>query len=162
MDKTISQVISEFLSFLSQAQSDYAFSQEEIVRLDMLTQDYLHKLELQDTNYRDRAKMATDLRQCRIDRRYHKDHVANLAPLVQCLTSDKARLSFPNYNKRLALYERQSGQHRTDTIPLASSVRRNTTATNKLHNSRNTLTGQPNGYPVFIFELAKQIGRMYN
>lgn len=92
MDKTISQVISEFLSFLSQAQSDYAFSQEEIVRLDMLTQDYLHKLELQDTNYRDRAKMATDLRQCRIDRRYHKDHVANLAPLVQCLTSDKGKV----------------------------------------------------------------------
>jgi hypothetical protein len=92
MDHSTSQEISDFLKFLSQATSDYSFSKEEVGRLDLLSQDYLHKLELQEGNYHDRAKVANALRQCRIDRRFHKDRVSILEPLVQCLEADRGKL----------------------------------------------------------------------
>ena len=57
MDKTTSQTISDFTKFLSQATSDYAFSKEEVFRLEQMTQDYLHKIELQEGNYHEQASI---------------------------------------------------------------------------------------------------------
>ena len=92
MEKIISQQISDFLGFLSEIVDDYKFSQDEVKRLEDLTMDYMHKLELQHNNYHECAKIASALRQCRIDRRICKDRVTVLEPLVQCLTSDKGKL----------------------------------------------------------------------
>ena len=92
MEKNTSQQIADFLTFLSGVTEDYKHSQEEVRLLEELTQDYMHKLELQDHTYHERAKIASALRQCRIDRRFHKDRIAILDPVVQCLTSDKGKL----------------------------------------------------------------------
>ena len=92
MEKNTSQQIADFLTFLSGVTEDYKHSQEEVRLLEELTQDYMHKLELQDHTYHQRAKIASALRQCRIDRRFHKDRIAILDPVVQCLTSDKGKL----------------------------------------------------------------------
>lgn len=92
MEKNTSQQISDFLTFLSGVTEDYKHSQEEVRLLEELTQDYMHKLELQDHTYHQRAKIASALRQCRIDRRFHKDRITVLDPVVQCLTSDKGKL----------------------------------------------------------------------
>ena len=92
MEKNTSQQIAGFLTFLSGVTEDYKHSQEEVRLLEELTQDYMHKLELQDHTYHQRAKIASALRQCRIDRRFHKDRIAILDPVVQCLTSDKGKL----------------------------------------------------------------------
>lgn len=92
MDKTTSQKINDFARFLSQATNDYSFSRQELGRLEQLTQDYLHKLELQDSNYHDRARIAAALRRCRIERRVHKDRIAVLEPVVQCLTTDRGKM----------------------------------------------------------------------
>ena len=92
MEKNTSQQIADFLTFLSGVTEDYKHSQEEVRLLEELTQDYMHKLELQDHAYHQRAKIASALRQCRIDRRFHKDRIAILDPVVQCLTSDKGKL----------------------------------------------------------------------
>ena len=92
MEKNTSQQIADFLTFLSGVTEDYKHSQEEVRLLEELTQDYMHKLELQDHTYHERAKIASALRQCRIDRRFHKDRITILDPIVQCLTSDKGKL----------------------------------------------------------------------
>lgn len=49
MNQKLSEQLSDFLTLLTQAQKDYSQCQEEIIRLDQLTQDYLHMLELQTT-----------------------------------------------------------------------------------------------------------------
>lgn len=84
--------LSSFLKLLDQVQKDYAWFQEEEVRIEQLTQDYLHKLELTDPKYHDRAKIATNLRQCRIDRRNAKDAIALMEPLVSFLGTEKGKM----------------------------------------------------------------------
>lgn len=83
--------ISAFCQLLEGAQRDYAWSREEIIRLDKLTQDYLHKLELENLDYSERAKVATSLAHCRRQRRACKDTAEILEPLVQFLESDKGK-----------------------------------------------------------------------
>jgi hypothetical protein len=59
--------------------------------MDKLTQDYLHMLELNELDYKQRAKLMTQLRKCRRLRRQHKDTVEILEPLIQYLESDKGK-----------------------------------------------------------------------
>lgn len=83
--------ISDFCTMLEQAQRDYDWNANEISRLDRLTQDYLHMLELGDLRYKERAKVATKLAQCRQLRRDSKNTMEILAPLVNYLDSDKGK-----------------------------------------------------------------------
>ena len=92
MEQKFSQQISDFLQLLDQAQKSYVWSQSEITRLDQLTPDYLHLLELQDRDYHNLAQVASSIKQCRINRRQHKDNIAFLEPLVTLLSSEKGKL----------------------------------------------------------------------
>lgn len=83
--------ISEFCKIISEAQNDYVWNRDEVNRLDRLTQDYLHKLELDRLNYNERAKVATKLAQCRQLRRESKDTVEILEPFIVFLMSDKGK-----------------------------------------------------------------------
>ena len=76
---------------MESAVKDYVWSKEEVNRMDRLTQDYLHKLELDGLSYSERAKVATKLQSCRQLRREHKDTAEILEPLVQFVDSDKGR-----------------------------------------------------------------------
>jgi hypothetical protein len=49
---------------------------------DQLTQDFLHSLELDDLKCDERSKLATKLAINRKDRRYYKDRVEELQPIV--------------------------------------------------------------------------------
>lgn len=86
-----SPVICEFIQAMEDAAKDYAWNYEEVNRMDRLTQDYLHKIELGNLNYKERAKVATQLAQCRRARRGCKDTVEVLEPLVRFLESDKGK-----------------------------------------------------------------------
>lgn len=86
-----SNSISAFCKLMEDAKSDYTWNYGEVNRMDRLTQDYLHKLELEDLDYQERAKIATQLRRCRQARRACKDMVEVLEPLVQFLESDKGK-----------------------------------------------------------------------
>lgn len=86
-----SSVISDFVKMMEDASKDYAWNYNEVGRMDKLTQDYLHKLELGNLDYRERARVATQLAQCRRTRRECKDTVEVLEPLVQFLESDKGK-----------------------------------------------------------------------
>lgn len=83
--------ISNFCKMVTEAKSDYDWNKEEIKRLERLTQDYLHQLELGDLSYHERAKVATQLSECRKLRRASKDTVEILEPFIEFIDSDKGR-----------------------------------------------------------------------
>lgn len=86
-----SETISGFCRMLDEAKRDYSWNYDEVGRMDRLTQDYLHKLELDDLDYKERAKVATKLARCRQQRREFKDTVEILEPLIQFLESDRGK-----------------------------------------------------------------------
>ena len=59
--------------------------------MDKLTQDYLHLLELGGLDYRERAKIATQIAKCRQSRRMCKDATEVLEPFVQFIESDRGK-----------------------------------------------------------------------
>lgn len=83
--------LSDFINLVTEAQKDYQWNYDEVNRLDHLTQDYLHTLELDGLDYRGRAKVATQLTNCRQLRRASKDTVEVLEPLMEFLDSDKGK-----------------------------------------------------------------------
>lgn len=89
-----SESICAFLEMAEDARRDYEWNYEQVGIMDKLTQDYLHKLELETLDYKERAKIATKLTKCRRDRRACKDTVEVLEPLVQFLESDKGKNLF--------------------------------------------------------------------
>ena len=86
-----SATISNFCSMVTDAISDYEWNSAEVNRLDRLTQDYLHRLELENLDYRERAKVATQLSKCRQLRRASKDTVEILEPFIEFIESDKGK-----------------------------------------------------------------------
>ena len=86
-----SAAIRDFVKMMEDVPKDYAWNYNEVKQKDRLTQDYLHKLELDGLNYKERAKVATQLAQCRQARRECKDTVEILEPLVTFLESDKGK-----------------------------------------------------------------------
>lgn len=89
-----SKTIGEFCEFLTDAQKTYTWSFDQVSKMDKLTQDYLHSLELDGLKYEERAKLATQLALCRQERREHKDTVQILEPLVEWLDTEKGRQLF--------------------------------------------------------------------
>lgn len=86
-----SMYISDFCKMIDTVKDDYEWNKNEVNRLDRLTQDYLHMLELDNLNYKERAKVATKIAKCRQNRRASKDTTEILDPLIQFLDSEKGR-----------------------------------------------------------------------
>ena len=89
-----SETIDNFCEFLTEAKRTYTWNSEMVVKMDQLTQDYLHSLELDGLLYEERAKVATKLAACRQERRAHKDTTRVLEPLVEWLDTDKGKQLF--------------------------------------------------------------------
>jgi hypothetical protein len=87
----LSPYISGVCQLFEDSIADHSWSKNETIRMEKLTQDYLHKLELEDLKYADRAKIATQLTKCRQLRRGYKDTAEILEPLVQFLNSDRGK-----------------------------------------------------------------------
>ena len=126
VEQKLSQQISGFLQLMEQAQKSYTYSAEEVQRMELLTQDYLHKLELQSCSYHARTRVATAIRDCRAERRRHKDNTIILEPLVGFLQAEKGKLLFHSSSKRWALCAKQSVSRKIDSITPESSAQRNT------------------------------------
>lgn len=86
-----SATISNFCNMVNEVTRDYEWNKSEVNRLDKLTQDYLHQLELNDLAYRERAKIATQLTKCRRLRRESKDTVEILEPFIDFIDSEKGK-----------------------------------------------------------------------
>lgn len=86
-----SEIISSFCKAIDDARLDYAWNYDQVNKMDKLTQDYLHMLELDDLDYRKRAKVATQISKCRQLRRAHKDTVEILEPLIFFFGTEKGK-----------------------------------------------------------------------
>jgi len=87
-----SEPISAFLKQMDQIQKDYDWAMQEEDRLDKLTQDYLHMLEMAELSYHDRARIAKYIKECRKERRNAKDIIATTMPVVDFLNSEKGKV----------------------------------------------------------------------
>lgn len=86
-----SKELAALIAMLDNAVKDYEWNYNEVNKLDHLTQDYLHSLELDILTYQDRAKIATKLSKTRRERRDHKDLAMALEPLVEFVASDRGQ-----------------------------------------------------------------------
>ena len=86
-----SPCINDFCNMVANATQNYVWNKEEMNKLDKLTRDYLHKLELGGLDYKGRAKIATKLTQCRKLRRMSKDTIEVLEPFINFLESEKGK-----------------------------------------------------------------------
>ncbi len=96
-----SENISNFLNSVSQAIKDYEWNTEQLEKLDKLTQDYLHKLELGDLSYKEKCKIVVQLSRVRKQRREHKDSVEILKPVVTFMKTEKGKMLKNNLNETL-------------------------------------------------------------
>lgn len=90
-ETTVSERISNFLKFTQESCAAFRWHTDELARLDKLTQDYLHSLELGGMDYKGRAKLATALARCRKERRAHKNALQVLRPAVEYTESDHGK-----------------------------------------------------------------------
>lgn len=86
-----SVTISNFCNMVTDVTADYEWNKSEVNRLDRLTQDYLHQLELNNLDYHERARVATQLAKTRQLRRVSKDTVEILEPFMEFMGSDKGK-----------------------------------------------------------------------
>ena len=86
----VSKQIENFLNFYQTAKTDYLYAQDQLEKCHKYTQDILHSLELDNLPYAERCKLMTKLTACRKDRRYWKDQVEELEPLVSVFSTTDA------------------------------------------------------------------------
>lgn len=90
--KSLPEGLRNFLDYLNEVQARYALIQEEIQRMDHLTEDYLHKLE-QPLSSTGRARVTTSMRKCRLVRRQLKNEAAIIEPLMDFVASGRGSAS---------------------------------------------------------------------
>lgn len=78
----VSKNIENFLNFYDAVKRDYDTAFEMVNQCDKLTQDLLHRLELESLSTGEKNKIATQLKYCRKDRRYWKDIVEETESFV--------------------------------------------------------------------------------
>jgi len=114
-NKLPSEYLTEFLSFIKDAQSHCKFCEEEMHNQEALTQDYLHKLELDELNCAERNKIATKLATNRKDRRYYKDRVEELKPIVDFFADQQNKRVLDLLTQVLGQVRKQEGYHKYRT-----------------------------------------------
>ena len=106
-----SEQITNFINFITAAQSHYKFCKEEQEKQEALTQDYLHSLELDDLNCGERSKLATKLKINRKDRRYYKDRVEELEPIVDFFEEPQNKKVLDKLQQVLGQVKKQERYH---------------------------------------------------
>ena len=108
-DRKYSEIIGDFLGLMQESAKRYHALEKQIKREDQLTQDLLHMIELEGGDYRQRNRMATELRTCRRDRRYYKDLIEELAPIYHYY--DANRKTIDRLSKVLGEVKKEEEYH---------------------------------------------------
>lgn len=82
---SISEELAGVLKALNGLIREYQFYSEKLAEIEKKKLDLLHYIELDGTTYRDRNKLATQLRNCLLERRRCKDEVELRAPVAEFL-----------------------------------------------------------------------------
>ena len=86
----VSKNIENFLNFYDAVKREYDIAFEMVNQCDKLTQDLLHRLELESLSTGEKNKIATQLKYCRKDRRYWKDIVEETESFVNMFNQTEA------------------------------------------------------------------------
>ena len=112
MSKKPSEHISEFLNFVTEARTQHKLYSEEVAKQDKLTQDYLHSLEFDGLKCDERSKIATKLAINRKDRRYFKNRVEDLRPIVELFEKPQAKEVLNAMTKALGETRKSENYHK--------------------------------------------------
>ena len=82
-EEKASEILARAAKLLNDAQKVYDANFELMKEQDALQQDLIHKLEIENLTRNERAKLATELRDCRRLRRKYKDVVEELEPIAE-------------------------------------------------------------------------------
>ena len=82
-EEKASEILARAAKLLNDAPKVYDANFELMKEQDALQQDLLHKLEIENLTRDERAKLATELRDCRRLRRKYKDVVEELEPIAE-------------------------------------------------------------------------------
>lgn len=110
-----SKSLSDILKLFDEVPKEYTWHYESVHTLELLTQDYLHRLELEGLLYEERAKVATQLMRCRQERREHKDAIQILEPLVEYLQTDYGKRALKMLREVLGKTRREEEYQQTRT-----------------------------------------------
>ena len=91
MAEKISTHIEQYLRFSEAAIKDYGYYKERLEELNNQQEDLLHAIELNDKGYRERNKIASRLEDCRHQRRWYKDRIAELEPYISFVFGQSGR-----------------------------------------------------------------------
>lgn len=86
--KKYSELISDFLGMLREAQQEYNIAEAEEHDANNETQDILHSVELDDMKYHEYARLSIALRDVRQQRRKAKDKTQELQPIIDFLSTN--------------------------------------------------------------------------
>lgn len=114
-NKLPSEYLTEFLNFITDAQSHYNFCSDEMKKQEQLTQGFLHSLELDSLKCGERSKLATKLSTNRKDRRYYKDRVEELEPIVQFFAELQNKKMLDKLKQVLGQVRKQEDYHKYRT-----------------------------------------------
>ena len=84
-----SEIIKEFLDYLQDCQAKHTYAYDNVHEQDKLSQDLLHKLELEESKAKERNSVARELQINRKDRRYYKDVVEETEPIKKYILENK-------------------------------------------------------------------------
>lgn len=89
--------VKKLLDFFKNFREEHDYHYDLVNKLDKMTQDVLHSLELDNLSPNDRSKAATKLKNIRQDRRYHKDRAEALYKLVEIAPSSTDRVPLQHF-----------------------------------------------------------------
>ena len=81
--------VTNFSKLLKSINSEFGIVQSEIEELTRESDNLLHMIEREDCKYDDRAKIATQLRNVRMERRKLKDWMYQMRPVFEFYKSDR-------------------------------------------------------------------------
>ena len=97
---------------------EYETNGELVHEQDLLTQDLLHKIELEPLNAVQLTKAVTMLKECRQTRRYHKDITEEYEPIIQFMQSGENKKAIKALERVLGeARKRRSYHERRQYIP---------------------------------------------
>lgn len=122
-NKLPSEYITEFLNFIADAQSHYKFCYDEVNNHDKCTQNFLHSLELDGLKCNERSKLATKLETHLKDRRYYKDRVEELEPIVQFFEEPQNKKVLDQLKSRVLWQVRKAESYHKDRVYIPRTLK---------------------------------------
>ncbi len=109
---TISAQLAQAIAFLRNCEQEYKYYYEKVGEQDKKQNDLLHFLELDNSDYADRCKTATQLRRCLLERRYYKDRTEERLPIAELLSDVQYKKLLDSLGKVLGEVRKVERYHR--------------------------------------------------